>query len=85
MLCAALSISAATSCGCDTIDIWLDGTRVILAPASRANKFCTAGLSALSFSVNKYHDGLLCQAARLTFSLKAFAAIGCCAAASKRA
>src|SRR5256885_8172723 len=78
---AAARITAATSFGRDSIATWLVGSAVMLAPIFFAIARWSSGWIIRSFSATMNHEGLIFQAAFVTFSSNAFPKIGPCVAA----
>src|SRR6476659_9142967 len=77
---AAALMSWATSPGCETIAMWLEGISTVVAPMRLANMRSASGGSAWSSAAPRYQDGSDFQAGTPITSPKADAASGCCTA-----
>src|SRR3984885_322915 len=85
MASAALTMSAATSPGCETIATWLDGTSTVVAPMRAANCRSASGGIASSLVATRYQDGSDLQAGVPMTSVNADEARACCTAYITRA
>src|SRR6267143_3750073 len=82
---AAFSTRSVTSCGCETIGTWLDGTSTVVAPMRDANSRSASGGIASSFWATRYQDGSDFHAGTPITSVNADDASACCTAYIARA
>src|SRR5437660_9790676 len=82
---AAVSMSVATSSGCETIATWLDGTSTVVAPIRSANCRSASGGSASSLRATRYQEGSDFHAGAPMTSVKAEEASACWTAYITRA
>src|SRR5271154_784937 len=74
IVATASSMTAATSRGCESNDMWLDRITVVLAFIRLASDVCSSALTTRSSDVTRNQQGFVFQAATVMVCPNAFAA-----------